>query len=99
MASTGTIHTATVTTYNRKSGWALLEHSNYPQGLELFCPCFFGGEFAPYPRVGQDLQVKIDSLGKVVEAWHPKKNSKLYIMYTNHLRVVFFCKFFALSIN
>ena len=75
MATTDTIHTATVTTYNRKSRWALLEHSDYPQGLELFCPCFFGGEFAPYPRVGDTLNIKVNFLGEIVEAWHPQKQS------------------------
>ena len=45
------------------------------EDLDIFGPSFFGGTFAPYPKVGETLNIKlvVDDFGyRVSNAWHTK---------------------------
>jgi hypothetical protein len=69
---------ATVKSYDPRTGTAVLVNEAHGE-LEVFLPLFFGGRFAPYPKLGDRLNIQVDSIGRfnkrVVEAWHPEEMS------------------------
>lgn len=60
---------ATVISYNPKTGDGTLQTESGTE-LGIFFPSFFGGEFAPYPKVDDVLRIQLDTIeNRVVEAW------------------------------
>lgn len=58
-----------VIAYDKKSGYATISNEKFGK-LRIFCPSFFGGKFAPYPNIGDSLNIRLETIErKVIEAW------------------------------
>jgi hypothetical protein len=61
-----------VIAYDKKSGQATISDEKLGK-LRIFCSSFFGGKFASYPKIGNRLNIRLETIErKVIEAWGAK---------------------------
>lgn len=61
-----------VTAYDDKTGEVTV-NSEHDGVMTFYAYSFFGGEFSPYPKVGETLKVRLRPIDrKIIEAWNPE---------------------------